>query len=79
MEAIREAYEKREYTDVVVVCGDRTWDAHQVVVLKKSPYFKSNTKGNKVQLTNDDTDVVAATIHYCYYQTYPASMRRPSL
>lgn len=44
MEAIREAYEKREYTDVVVVCGDRTWDAHQVVVLKKSPYFKSNTK-----------------------------------
>merc|ERR550537_1731874 len=45
-EGLRELYKRGEFTDVALVCADRTFYAHRIVLVAQSEVFKSGLTNN---------------------------------
>ena len=42
METLRKAYEDGEFIDLIIVCGDKSWNFHRMVILTKSQRFRNS-------------------------------------
>lgn len=47
-EGLRELYRKGEFTDVSLVCAERSFSAHRIVLAAKSPVLKESLAGSAV-------------------------------
>lgn len=47
-EGLRELYRKGEFTDVALVCAERSFSAHRIVLAAKSPVLKESLGGSGV-------------------------------
>ncbi|KAF2482715.1 hypothetical protein BDY17DRAFT_165012 [Neohortaea acidophila] len=77
LQALRQLSENEKYADLTVSCGTRTWKVHNAVVCPQSDFFAKacdgafmEAKSNTVSLVDDDSEAVAAMMHYFYHCDY---------
>ncbi|KAK5135153.1 hypothetical protein LTR08_005539 [Meristemomyces frigidus] len=70
-------FESGRYSDMTVVCGERSWKLHKNIVLEQSKTFENMFEGafqeareNRVDLSHDDESAVAAMPYYFYHSDY---------
>nr|OQO29838.1 hypothetical protein B0A51_01995 [Rachicladosporium sp. CCFEE 5018] len=71
------AFAGGKWTDLDVVCGDRTFKVHKVVVCSQSAFFETAVEGmfkeareNKIDLSADGVEAVEVLINYFYFAEY---------
>ncbi|KAK5128614.1 hypothetical protein LTR08_004043 [Meristemomyces frigidus] len=71
--------ETGNFSDLTVICGERTWKLHKAVICPQSSFFMkaflgdyTEAKTNKIELRADDPAIVDAMIQLFYKQSYDA-------
>ncbi|KAK3676934.1 hypothetical protein LTR78_003139 [Recurvomyces mirabilis] len=77
LDGIAQAYKDKEYADLEIICADKTWKAHKLVLCKQSDFFKKACSGdfkegkqNKIELPDDDKQAVDAILAFLYTHKY---------
>ncbi|KAK4549103.1 hypothetical protein LTR36_007559 [Oleoguttula mirabilis] len=77
--ASAELFRTGRYSDMTVVCGERSWELHKSVVLVQSEVFERMCDGafreareNRVNFSDDNESAMAAMLHYFYHLNYNA-------
>nr|OQO30859.1 hypothetical protein B0A51_01482 [Rachicladosporium sp. CCFEE 5018] len=71
------AFTGGRWTDLDVVCGDKTFKVHKVVVCSQSAFFETAVEGmfkeareNKIDLSADGVEAVEVMINYLHFANY---------
>ncbi|KAK6429336.1 hypothetical protein LTR95_014516 [Oleoguttula sp. CCFEE 5521] len=71
------AFTGGRWTDLDVVCGDKTFKVHKVVVCSQSAFFETAVEGmfkeareNKIDLSADGVEAAEVMINYLYFANY---------
>ncbi|KAF2142632.1 uncharacterized protein K452DRAFT_358373 [Aplosporella prunicola CBS 121167] len=66
-----------KYSDVTIRCGEKTWNAHKVVICSQCKFFDNACSGgfqeettNVINLDYDHPDAVDAMLQWCYWGEY---------
>ncbi|KAK8102315.1 hypothetical protein PG984_015461 [Apiospora sp. TS-2023a] len=57
LQSFEEVLVSGEFSDVKVVCGDRTWNLHMIILRAGSPFFKKVDEGRSEEARRDDLDL----------------------
>ncbi|KAK3046943.1 RCC1 and BTB domain-containing protein 1 [Extremus antarcticus] len=78
-EAIMKLFDSPQSSDCKIVCGDREWPAHKIVICTQFEYFtKVLTGGFKaskdgvVQFHEDDPEIIHRMLEWLYTEKYYA-------
>ncbi|KAF2846717.1 hypothetical protein T440DRAFT_501587 [Plenodomus tracheiphilus IPT5] len=75
-QAVLRSYKVGDFTDLLISCGNLRFDVHQVLVcstcdfFKKSVSFGKEREGRRIDLPEDDPDMICRLIDYCYLGNY---------
>ncbi len=73
------AFRDGEFTDLTIICGDSTFEVHQVVVCTTCEFFKQSIRFGKeaeekrINLPEDDPEMIRRLINYLYIGEYDPS------
>ncbi|KAI9037152.1 BTB/POZ domain-containing protein [Aspergillus affinis] len=70
-------YQRGQYTDLTVTCGDRSFQVHKVVVCAQSPFFDAACGGqfkesseSRIDLSDEDPEMVERLFQFLYLGNY---------
>ncbi|KAH9861706.1 hypothetical protein J1614_011459 [Plenodomus biglobosus] len=78
-QAVLKSYKSGDFTDLIVSCGDLTFNVHQVIVcstcefFKKSVNFRKEHQEKRINLPHDDPEMIRRLIAFCYLGNYDPS------
>lgn len=75
-QAVLKSYKSGDYTDLIISCGDLIFNVHRVVVcstcdfFKKSVSFGKEQEDGRINLPDDDPEMIRRLIAFCYLGNY---------
>ena len=70
LEGAHRLYASKKFTDVLITCGGRVWQAHKFCLCAQSAYFQEllgetieEAEEGKVNFDNEDPQVIEALLH----------------
>jgi len=81
-----EYYLSKEFSDVLIKCQDRTFEAHQIILSARSPVFRGmfqadmkEKKNQQMEIEDIEPDVVVEMLKWCYTRSCVATEENPDL
>ncbi|GME32691.1 uncharacterized protein K452DRAFT_358373 [Neofusicoccum parvum] len=76
-ECLKRFLRSGQYSDLVIRCGDRTWNVHKVVVCSQCEFLQNTCskgfqeeKSGIIELNHDPADAVDAMLEWAYSGDY---------
>jgi len=81
-----EFYLSKEFSDVLIKCQDRSFEAHQLILSASSPVFRGmfqadmkEKKNQQLEIEDIEPDVVVEMLKWCYNRSCVATEENPDL
>ena len=81
-----EFYLSKEFSDVLIKCQDKSFEAHQLILSARSPVFRGmfqadmkEKKNQQLEIEDIEPDVVVEMLKWCYTRSCVATEENPDL
>ena len=81
-----EFYLSKEFSDVLIKCQDKSFEAHQLILSARSPVFRGmfqadlkEKKNQQLEIEDIEPDVVVEMLKWCYTRSCVATEEDPDL
>ncbi|OQE40117.1 hypothetical protein PENCOP_c006G05842 [Penicillium coprophilum] len=70
VDVVSSLYLKSKYSDLTIVCDDRTFSAHKLVICSKSRYFQNKKANDEIHLKEKESILVEKMLEFLYTGDY---------